>query len=155
PVFAASPDTTAWDHTNAETPTVIYNPAAPADRRYLLVYSGAAGTFPYPGYAFKNYAIGAAFSADGVTFTRVSAAESPHGKAGLVLTGKDAFPLVTDGIVADPELALVNGVYHLWFSSFACTGAQCETQTDFGVSHATSPDGVHWTVLEAPVRSLL
>jgi hypothetical protein len=155
PVFTANADTMAWDHTHAETPTVIYNPDAPADRRYLMMYSGAAGTFPYPGYAFNNYAIGAAFSADGITFTRVPAAESPHGKDGLVLTGKQAYPQSTNGIVADPELALVDGVYHLWFSSFACTGAQCETVTDFGISHATSTDGVHWTVAEAPIRSLL
>lgn len=155
PVFTVDPDPAAWDHTHAETPTVVYNPAAPADRRYLLMYAGAAGTFPYPGYTFNNYAIGAAFSADGVTFTRVSAAESPHGKAGLVLTGKQAYPLATDGIVADPELALVDGVYHLWFSSFACTGGSCETTSDFGIGHATSTDGVHWTVAEAPVRSLL
>ncbi len=26
---------------------------------------------------------------------------------------------------------------------------------DYGISHATSTDGVHWTVAEAPVRSLL
>jgi hypothetical protein len=156
PVFtAASGDTAAWDHTHAETPTVIFNPAAPADRRYLLMYSGSAGVFPYPGYTFQNYGIGAAFSADGVNFTRVPAAMSPHGKAGLVLTGKQAYPASTNGIVADPELALVNGVYHLWFSSFACTGASCETVTDFGIGHATSIDGIAWTVTDAPIRSLL
>ncbi len=155
PAFAVDPDPAAWDHLQAETPTVIYNPAAPADRRYLMLYSGAAGTFPYPNYTFNNYAIGAAFSADGVTFTRLPAAESPHGKAGLVLTGKDAYPASTNGIVSDPDLALVDGVYHVWFSSFACTGTSCETITDFGISHATSTDGIHWTVLEAPIRSLL
>ncbi len=155
PVFTVATDAGAWDRTHAETPTVIYNPAAPADRRYLLLYSGSAGVFPYPGYTFQNYGIGAAFSADGKTFTRVPAAESPHGKAGLVLTGKQAYPASTNGIVADPELALVNGVYHLWFSSFACTGTNCETITDFGISHATSTNGVTWTVLEAPIRSLL
>lgn len=155
PVFAVAADAAAWDHQRAETPTVVYNAAAPADRRYLMMYSGSNGAFPYPGYAFNNYSIGAAFSADGVTFTRVPAGESPTGKAGQVLTGKLAYPASTNGIVADPELALVNGVYHLWFSSFACTGTNCETVTDFGISHATSTDGVHWTVLEAPVRSLL
>ena len=155
PVFTVSTDAGAWDRTHSETPTVIYNPAAPADRRYLLMYSGSAGVFPYPGYTFQNYAIGAAFSADGKTFTRVPASESPHGKAGLVLTGKQAYPASTNGIVSDPELALVNGVYHLWFSSFACTGTSCETITDFGIAHATSTDGVHWTVGEAPIRSLL
>jgi hypothetical protein len=155
PAFAVNPDATAWDHDQSETPTVIYNPAAPADRRYLMLYSGSTGAFPYPGYTFNNYAIGAAISADGITFTRISAAESPHGKAGLVLTGKAAYPASTNGIVSDPELALVDGVYHLWFSSFACTGTMCETITDFGIGHATSTDGIHWAVLEAPIRSLL
>jgi hypothetical protein len=155
PVFTANADTMAWDHTHSETPTVIYNPAAPADRRYLLLYAGAAGNFPHPGYGFPHYSIGAAFSADGKTFTRVPAAMSPHGKAGLVLTGKQVYPGALDALVADPELALVDGVYHAWFSSFACKDANCATTTDFGVAHATSADGITWTPKEAPVRSLL
>ena len=35
PSLVASSDTAAWDHTNTETPSVVYNPDAPADRRYL------------------------------------------------------------------------------------------------------------------------
>jgi hypothetical protein len=155
PVFTANPDTMAWDHTHSETPTVVYNPDAPADRRYLLMYSGSQGLFPHPGYNFQHYSIGAAFSADGKTFTRVPAAQSPHGKDGLVLTGKQVYPGALDALVADPELVLVNGVYHLWFSSFACKDTNCATTTDFGIGHATSTDGVHWAVLETPVRSLL
>ena len=155
PVFTVASDAGAWDETHSETPTVIYNPDAPADRRYLLMYSGSRALFPHPGYNFQHYSIGAAFSADGKTFTRVTATESPHGKAGLVLTGKQVYPGSTNAIVADPELAFVNGVYHLWFSSFACMGPDCATITDFGISHATSTDAVRWTVLEAPIRSLL
>ena len=158
PVLGVSTDVTAWDRTHVEQPTVIYNPAAPTDRRYLMLYAGASGTFPYQvpaGYTSIGYSLGAAFSADGITFTRVSATESPHGKAGLVMIGKDAYPASTNAIISDPDLALVGGVYHLWFSSFACTGAMCQTVTDIGVSHATSTDGVHWTPLEAPIRSLL
>jgi len=155
PVFAANPDLTAWDHTHAETPTVAFNPDAPAERRYLLLYSGASRTFPHPGFAFPEYSIGAAFSADGVNFTRVSAADSPHGKAGLVLTGPQTYPNAVGAIAADPEVVYVDGIYHLWFSSFACDGATCSNTTDFGVSHATSADGMTWTVLEAPVLSLL
>ncbi len=150
---ASSDDPSAWDHTHTETPTVVFNPSAPADRRYLLLYSGASRTLP--GHTFAEYGIGAAVSADGTTFTRVPAAESPHGKAGLVLTGAQAYPGAVGAIAADPELALVDGIYHLWFSSFACAGASCATITDFGISHATSPDGITWTVLEAPVRTLL
>jgi hypothetical protein len=155
PSLVASADTTAWDHLNTETPTVVMNPDAPADRRYLLLYSGATRAFPFPGYGFPEYNIGAAFSADGKTFTRITAAESPHAKEGLVLTGADAYPGSTGAIVADPELAYVGGVYHLWFSSFACAGTMCETVTAYGISHATSTDGIHWSVLAAPVRTLL
>ena len=152
PALTAPADVGAWDHMTTETPTVAYNPDAPADRRYLMLYSGANATFP--GYAFPGYAIGAAFSADGKTFTRIAASESPHAVAGQVLTAGDAFPGKM-GVVADPELAYVSGTYHLWFSSFACTGTSCATVSDYGISHATSTDGIHWSVLEAPVRSLL
>ena len=155
PSLAVSPDAAAWDHDNTETPSVAYNPNAPAGRQYLLLYSGATGAFPFPGYAFQNYAIGAAFSADGKTFTRLPAAESPHNKDGLVLTAADVYPGATGGIVADPELLFVNGTYHLWFSSFACGGTMCASPTDYGIAHATSTDGIHWTTAEAPVRSLL
>ncbi|MCW5802251.1 MAG: hypothetical protein KIT31_07670 [Deltaproteobacteria bacterium] len=153
PVLTASPDTAAWDHTHTEKPTVAFNPNAPPDRRYLMLYSGASGTFP--GRTFPAYAIGAAFSADGVSFTRVPAAESPFGKAGLVLTGKAAYPAAVEAMVADPEVVFVDGTYHLWFSSFACEGAGCATVSDFGIAYATSTDGVQWTVRAAPVKSLL
>ena len=148
-------DPGAWDHTHTETPSVVYNPDAPADRRYMLFYSGGSEMFPYPGYSFANYGIGMAISADGATFTRLSAAESPHGKAGLVLTQPDVYPGTTSGVVSDPEIAFVAGTYHLWFSSFACNGTMCATSTDYGIAHATSNDGIHWTIAEAPVRSLL
>jgi len=153
PVFAQSTSPTAWDRVNTETPTVIYNPAAPPSRRYLMLYSGSDGPFVTGGFA--NYQIGAAFSADGTSFTRVTAAESPHGKEGLVLTGRQVYPTGSDGIVADPDLALVDGIYHLFFSSFSCSGTNCATTDTFGVAHATSADGITWTIEEAPVRSLL
>ncbi len=145
--------TSAWDHGTTETPTVVYNPDAPADRRYLMLYSG--GNDPnYQGKGFYNYAIGAAFSADGKTFTRVSATESPHALAGQVLTAADVFS-GSEGIVADPEVVLVNGTYQLWFSSFACNGTGCSNTSAYGISHATSVDGIHWAIAEAPVHTLL
>ena len=134
PALAAASDATAWDHADVAAPTVAYAPDAPADHRYVMLYA-AAGS------------IGAAFSADGATFTRVDAADAPHGQAGLVLTGTDAYPGTTGSTVADPELVYVAGVYHLWFSS--------ESPSARGVGHATSTDGIHWAVAEAPVRSLL
>ena len=155
PSLTRSTDATAWDRVDTETPTVVVNPNAPADRRYLMLYSGSDGAFPQPGYGFKNYQIGAAFSADGKTFTRIPASMSPHGKAGLVLTGAQVYPTGSAGIVADPEVVLVNGIYHLYFSSFSCGGTNCATVETFGIAHAYSPDGIAWTVEEAPVRSLL
>lgn len=153
PVFSAPADTSAWDHGNTETPTVVYNPSAPADRRYLLMYSGSNATFH--AFGFPDYAIGAAFSADGKTFTRVPASESPFGKAGLVLEASQIHAAGSDGIVADPELVLVGSTYHLFFSSFTCSGTGCATIDSYGVSHATSTDGIHWTIEAAPIRSLL
>ncbi len=156
PALVASSDAAAWDHANTETPTVVLNPDAPPARRYLMMYSGASAALP--GKSFPAYAIGAAFSADGVTFTRVSASESPHGKAGLVLTGAQIYPAAAGAVVADPELVYRDGRYHLWFSSFACRAASapCDTVTAFGIGHATSLDGVTWTAAgQNPIPSLL
>lgn len=155
PVFTANPDPDAWDHTHSETPSVVYNPDAPADRKYILYYSGSREVFPFPGYTFQNYAIGAAISADGITFTRVPSAETDYDEDGLVLTDRAVYPGATGAIVADPEVVLVNGTYHLFYSSFACGGTSCETVQAYGIGHSTSPDGIHWTTAEAPVRSLL
>ena len=150
PVLRVAPEVDAWDRQRVEAPSVVYDPAAPADRRYLMMYAGAPG----PG-ASAGTAIGVAFSADGLAFTRVSAAASPHGKAGLVLLGSQAYPAAAASSVSDPEVVLVGGVYHLWFSSQACSTADCATVTDRGIGHATSLNGITWTINEAPVRSLL
>ncbi len=155
PALRPSAEVGAWDGARVEAPSVAYNPAAPPERRYLMAYAGAAGTFPFPGYTFPDHAIGVAFSPDGVTFTRVPAAASPHGKDGLVLTGAQIYPAATGATVSDPELALIDGVYHLWFSSFACGAADCANVTERGVAHAVSGDGITWVLDEAPVRTLL
>lgn len=155
PVLAASSDAGAWDRRDTRMPSVAINPDAAPDRRYLMVYAGAAGASPFPGAVRPSFAIGAAFSADGVAFARVPAAESPHGEAGLVLTGAQVYPAAVDAAVFDPEVVYVGGVYHLFFSSHACDGAQCANTTELGVAHATSADGVTWTVEAAPVPSLL
>jgi hypothetical protein len=147
PAFTVS--ASGWDSGNAETPSVVYNPDAPADRKYVLVYSGASGTFPHPNYPFPDYAIGAAFSADGNTFTRVST------NGGKVLDASAVYSASTDGVVADPDIIVVGGTYHMWFSSFGCSGSNCATVDRYGVADATSTDAITWTVQEAPVISLL
>ena len=137
-----------WDKGNTETPSVVYNPNAPADRKFMLFYSGAGQAFPHAGYGFADYAIGAAISPDGHTFTRV-------GTDGKILDAAQVYPGSLDGVVADPDVILVGTTYHMWFSSYACSGTDCATVDAYGISHATSTDGIAWTVQEAPVRSLL
>jgi len=155
PVLAAGRDPADWDYDRLETPSVIKVPSNPPDRRYVMFYAGgnfAAVQTPFPGYPW--YQVGLAFSADGRAFQRLPAAESPYADQttpfdnieGLVFYGRDAFPGqpgVHDGLVADPEVILVDGTWHLYASSFAVDAAY--TPLAFGVSHATSTDGVHWT----------
>jgi hypothetical protein len=142
PALELPEDPGAWDAAWSETPSVAYDPDAPADRRYKMYYSGAAHMLQL---GFPDYQIGLAISADGRTFRRLPADESPYGKPGLVLRVEDALPDLAGlagGVVADPEIHLVDGVYHLWFSSFAHDAE--ENFLAFGVSHAVSSDGVHW-----------
>jgi hypothetical protein len=167
--FQSSPDPLAWDHTHSETPAVMKNPdpAAPADQKFLLWYSGAnedlaAGqgrpaTFPY-------YQIGLAFSADGKSFTRYlpGLASNP----GLVLVadaglfGASLPGLFGDGVVADPEVIYRDGQFHMWFSSYAETVPDPVEPTGrtflaFGISHVTSTDGIAWTAgHDNPLASL-
>ena len=97
---------------------------------------------------FTDYAIGVAFSADGTTFTRAAS------NGGKVLDAAQVYPASLDGVVADPELVVKDGVYHLWFSSFGCSGTNCATVDRYGIAHATSTDAITWTVEAAPVMSL-
>ncbi|MBI5538197.1 MAG: hypothetical protein HY898_36080 [Deltaproteobacteria bacterium] len=156
PVLQAKRAPADWDYDRLETPSVIKVPSNPPDRRYVLFYSGgnfAAVQSPITGYVW--YQIGVAFSADGRSFQRLPASESPYaGKTtpyqnieGLLLLGRDAFPGMTgvhDGLVADPEIVVVDGTWHLYFSSMPVDVSY--TPLAFGISHATSTDGLHWTM---------
>lgn len=138
----------AWDEINRETPTVVQVPSNPPQRRWLMYYAGARRQVG--GFTFNNYELGLAFSADGNAFTRLPAAESPYGQEGLLMRVAAALPMVSniaDGVLADPDVVVRDGVFHLYFSSFACRGT-CATNADtlvFGVSHASSTDGIHFT----------
>lgn len=154
PALVPSSDITAWDRATTEAPSVVFNANAPADRRYLMLYAGSSGAFPHPGYNFPASQIGAAISADGVTFTRISASESPHGQAGLVLTTNQVYQGAVGAVLDDPEVVIQDGVYHAFFSSFSCMGTDCATIVHRGVGHATSTDGLTWTPAQAPVKSL-
>jgi len=143
-----------WDFDRVETPSVVKVPSNPPERRYVLYYTGgnfAAVTSPFPPYPW--YQIGVAFSADGKTFERLPASESPYASIvtpferidGLVWYGSDAFPGMAnmdDGLVADPSVLIVDGLWHLFASSIAVD--QQDTAIAFGISHATSSDGIHW-----------
>ena len=154
PAMTTGADPGDWDFDRMETPCVVKVPSNPPDRRYVLYYTGgnfAAVASPFNGYPW--YQIGMAFSADGRTFERPSASESPYAESptpfenidGLVWYGSDAFPTLAnmhDGLVADPEVVIVDGVWHLFSSSFAVD--ENYSPIAFGISHATSTDGIHW-----------
>lgn len=134
-----------WDHTNAETPSVVKDPSAPPDRRYMLWYSGGNAARRSINRGFPYYQIGLAFSRDGRRFTRVPAAESPYAWSGLVLVVQHALPAspeVTDGILADPDVLLQRGVFHMWFSTLGLN-RRGEVVTG-GIGYASSRNGVSW-----------
>ena len=157
PAILASTDPADWDASKLETPTVLLVPTNPAASRYLLYYSGApVAEKTINGASIPWYQIGLATSPDGKTFTRIPASASPYGKAGLVLQGIDAFPGlagVVDGLVADPEIVFDGTTFHLFFSSAAVDGSRAALA--FGVAHATSTDGIHWTATAGnPIATL-
>lgn len=148
PALRSGVDPLNWDHSRIETPTVIKVPTNPPDRRYVMFYAGGNDVdYPHtPGLAYTWYQLGVAFSADGRTFTRMPAAESPYTVAtsgfrkidGLVLLARDAFPAAlraANGVVADPELVVDGSDVRLLFSSLA-TAADRTTYLAYGVSGA-------------------
>lgn len=154
-----------WDYSTSETPSVIHVPGNPPDRRYAMLYAGGNDAVSKV-LGQTGWQIGLAFSADGKSFQRLPAAESPYAGAstpfasidGLVLLAADAFPTtpgVAGGIVADPEVIFRDGSFHLYFSSVAVDAAGTLVPGTYGISHATSPDLVHWTMPhENPIATL-
>ena len=90
PVLRTAGSPAAWDYSKAETPTVVRLPAAmrtPA-RQWIMLYAGGNDGAPRPaGITYTWYQIGAAFSADGENFTKLSAAESPYAGTPVPYTG--------------------------------------------------------------------
>jgi len=140
-------DSEAWDRAEVRAPTVVLCPEAPPERRYVLFYGGSDGS--------PEMHIGMALSAFGKRFTRLAAEESPHGKAGLILTAEDVLPgkASAAGRLADPEAVFAGGRFHLWCATTA-TGAQ-GSPTLRGIAYAASSDGVRWSpAAENPLPSL-
>jgi hypothetical protein len=156
--FQVSSDSTAWDHTHTETPSVIKNPnlSAPAEQKYMLWYAGAnttlaaaenrPTTFPY-------YQIGLAYSADGMSFTRYT--PGLDNKPGLVLSagaslfGSSLPGTFGDGVVADPEVIYRDNQFYMWLSSYAESVTNPVTVDGrsplaYGISLVTSHDGISW-----------
>lgn len=142
PVLVAGRRKGDWDYYSAETPEVVIDPNAPPERRYAMLYSGSAKVTEEYG---PDYRIGVAFSRDGKHFSRLAQAQSIGGQAGMVLTPGIALPEfhpIKQGVVADPDVVLKDGLYHLWFSSYAVS--EDGGRTTYGISYATSKDAIHW-----------
>jgi predicted GH43/DUF377 family glycosyl hydrolase len=143
PVLVAGRGKGDWDYYSAETPDVVINRDAPPERRYVMLYSGSAEVTAEYG---PNYRIGVAFSQDGKDFSRLSKTQSVDGREGMVVTPEMVLPEfrpIKQGVVADPDVVLREGVYHLWFSSYAVSAKN--GKTTYGISYATSKDAIDWT----------
>ncbi len=167
--FQVTSDSTAWDHTHTETPTVIKNPnpAAPANQKFMMWYSGAntkLATSENRPVTFPYYQIGLAYSADGKSFARY--APGLNSKPGLALVANSALfggsvaSAFGDGVVADPEVIYRNSLYHMWFSSYAESvpnpvAPAGRLPLAFGIAHLTSTDGITWSASHSnPLSSL-
>lgn len=151
----------AWDRDLVETPSVLQLPCAPAERRFALVYAGGRrdGDLIFGQPAWQ---LGLAFSADGRSFTRLPAADSPyadagqpHDVAGMVLRAEDCYPTlpgVEKGVAADPDLVLRDGVVHLFFGGIGMAADLVTPLTPIAISHATSTDLITWTPSNNPVH---
>lgn len=127
----------SWDEGETETPTVLKD-----GQIYKMWYTGhdlPKGSAT----AFEDIQIniGYATSPDGIHWTRLPAARSPYGKEGLVLMANPAqegeMGTGPRGAITDSAVVKVGNEYHMWYSGFGTNM--------IAISHATSPDGIHWT----------
>lgn len=140
--FSPPDDSSAWDATQVETPSVLKLASAPPDQRYALYYAGGNVNEQRLGGGYPFFQVGLAYSADGRQFTRLPGDGSPYGLPGLVLHGRDMLPGAADGLIADPEVKLNEGVLHMWTTSLGFDTSHRPIQS--GISHATSADGIKW-----------
>jgi hypothetical protein len=142
--FAAAPSN-SWDN-KISSAVVTYDPAACDGRHYLLWYVGAAnGARQHDGLSEGN--LGLATSADGRTFQRLLAAESPYHQDGVILEGHDAFPgnsHIVASAIGKPQYSSDDSGHHVTFYKvgFDERGGICSA----GVERATSADGTRWQV---------
>ena len=136
-----------WDSGSVDAPVVLVNADAVPARRFMMWYSGSSGSGDN-----QIAGIGLAFSADGKTFTRVTADESPYKVAGLVINAQDTFPgmpAVKGGLLSEPRVVFMDGRYQMWFSKIgAGDGGEIISA---GVSKADSQDGINWKTGNDPL----
>lgn len=108
----------AWDTGGVSAPSVLTDPAAPAESRWKMWYTGVSQI----GGGFR---IGYATSPDGMTWTKY-----PAIVLDVSLEGAD------DENVLSPHVLIRNGGYHMWYS-----GRGDRNQ----IFYATSTDGIQWT----------
>lgn len=135
----------SWDRLSIETCSVHSVEVSPGVFKYFLFYSATNTDVGSNNDLFK---IGLAVSDNPDSFTRISAAESPKGIAGLLFDVKDAFranSTVVSGLVTDPDIVYVNGVFKMWF--FCAGQNSAGAYIEGGICYATSTDGINWTQL--------
>lgn len=147
---------TAWDFTSVETPMVLKLESNPTEKKYIMWYSGGNITINPLGEDYPRFQIGMAYSADGITFNKISESDSPYQQEGLVLRVEDAFPSlpsVSTGIVADPSVIFHDNKLKMWFTSIGLT--ENDEDVDGGICYAESEDGINWLADNAnPIQSL-
>lgn len=142
---------TAWDATGAETPCVIVDQSLPAGnpKKYRLYYAGINDHISAADQLTNGmgYGIGLAYSADGKTFTRIPASDSPYTIEGLVLKPNQPANVAIDMDdfvhIADPHVVFRNNLYHLWYTSV--THKANSQKVGMSIGYATSTDGITWT----------
>ena len=141
PIFMLEPTRGAWDEGGVETASVVKG----RDGKYLMLYSG--DVMPK---GSNSWAIGAALSDDGLTWTKVKDpvldANSDWEKPFFEGSGKKR---VRIGGVSEPSVLYdpKQDVYKMWYAALG----KRRSKLAFRMGYATSKDGLHWQSSSDPV----
>ena len=138
PVLDISSDSANFDYDGIETPTVIKDSTAPANQRYKLWYAGRKSRCS----PIMDHKFGYAYSPDGIIWTKYS------GNPVLVAGNNSSW---YNTFVSSPSVLLEGGVYKMWFTAADLVINSQPTDGKGNIGHATSTDGINWTVYPAPV----
>ena len=121
----------SWDDQLVEVPAVLKDAGEPDPaKRYKMWYGGADKKHP------NLHKLGLAYSADGISWKRLPAKQSPFKKAGLVMQAGNK-KAGDNAVTVEATVVKIKGIYHLWYNSWGFNAVV--------VSYATSADGVSWT----------